>query len=165
MGQSNDQSGVTLLELVVVLGLFSLIATLTFQGLSDTISNRAAVQKEVETQSKMAYAHRALSSAVESMASLKGNQNQLTFYLNSADSGYYPQANTQSFIIQNRSIKFILDSSISETSLIDDFDSASFYFVKNGERLSDWRKSEKPDLLGLEWTIQGKSHTWLFSFQ
>ncbi|MCH2190817.1 MAG: type II secretion system GspH family protein [Gammaproteobacteria bacterium] len=165
MRQSSDQSGVTLLELIVVLSLFSLIATLTFQGLALTISNKVTIKQEVERQSEIAFTHRALSSAVESMAPINGSQIALTFYLHSSDSGYYPQANTQTFLIQDRSLKVILDSGSDETYLINDLDSAGFYFVSNGRRLYEWSRNENPDMLGFEWARHGKTHNWLFGIR
>ena len=178
------QTGVTLLELLTALAIFSLIMIMGYQGIVQLSYNQRYIEDAAQNQTQQALAHRTLRQALETRASLIGTSTEFSLNLQSSDSPYFAQKSSQTFVIADNTLSTYFDLESESTVLLRDIENASFGYVShhvdqpnsnraiNGNSNTEfvqnsraplWQAKTPPALIELSWQKDGQLNNWLFA--
>jgi len=178
------QTGITLLELLTALAIFSLIMIMGYQGIVQLSYNQRYIEDAAQNQTQQALAHRTLRQALETRANLIGTSTEFSLNLQSSDSVYFAQKSSQTFVIADNTLSTYFDLESESTILLQGIENASFSYVghdahkpKSNEiingnsntkliqnsRSSLWQARTPPTLIELSWQKDGQLNNWVFA--
>ncbi len=141
-------NGFTLVELVVVLALFSLVLLFCYQAFSTSVAVQEKVSGAIVEQTQLRAAYSALRSAIESGGLITGDARQLSVELSHASSRWLLDEGAQE-------VRFKLSASgelwqqqdgrLPSKLVLERVRAGQFsYLTAKGERLSQWQQANNP---------------------
>ena len=159
------QSGVTLLELTVVMTIFLLILSLAYQGSQQFRSAYRVIEQAAQEQSESLIAHKSLKAALNSRARVTGDSSSIILDLKDADHTYFPDHDFQTFSIVDGNLLFSFGPHTDPTVLLENLEMAKFVYMTDGFENQSWQSQFAPDLVKLTGSIKGEYFSWSFSSQ
>ena len=158
-----NNSGFTLLEMVLAMGLFSLILVMGYKAITMTAKSRSRVSTAIDQQESLRATFRSLSHAFNSIAPLQGRRNQIEFDLSRADSSWLQGSKKIQFVVTtDEKLWAFLDDDEQGTLLMSSMVGAQFAFIDGDVRLSNWDSARRPTSIELSWLKGNELQRWRF---
>lgn len=160
---ANNQSGFTLLEIMIAISLFGLLLVLGYRSISTTAISTKQFQQFTDNYQQIRDAHRVLRQAIESGAAVSGDSLNLNLNLETANSQWLNTTNSINFKITiDGRLTAITDQATSATTLITGLDNAGFRFLTTDANHKHWSKNGNPNLIEFSWSKQNQRQQWQF---
>lgn len=158
--------GFTLVELVVVLALFSMVLLFCYQAFSASVAVQNRVSAAIIAQTQLRTTYGALRSALESGGSITGDARQLTVNLSDASSRWLLDQGVKRVrfsLTDSGQLWQQLDGRLPSELLLEQARGVQFsYLTAKGERVSEWQALSNPQavvLTGLSSRLEGADTT------
>ena len=158
------QMGFTLIEVMLVLTLFSLLMTMAYQSIVAGAQAKSIVQARVSQQSMLRSVHRTLQHALSSGARIKGASDRVEIDLRYADTDWLDGVDKmQLFANGEGELRAAVDDSPGPTVLLGNFKRHGFRYLSGGLEYPLWNQVQRPDAVVFYWTSGDIQERWLFS--
>lgn len=158
-----NNSGFTLLEMVLAISLFSLILVIGYQAITMTAKSRLRISTAIDQQESLRVTFRSLSHAFRSIAPLQGKLDRIEFDLSRANSTWLQGARKIQFIVNaDGELWAFLDDDEQGSLLMSSMAGAEFTFIDGDVRLPTWDSARRPRAIELSWFKGNELQQWRF---
>ena len=160
------QMGFTLIEIMLVITLFSLLMTMAYQSIVAGAQAKSIVQARVSQQSMLRAAHRTLQHALSSGARIRGSSDRVEIDLRYADTDWLDGVDKmQLFANRAGELSAVTDNSSGPTVLLKKLERHGFRYLSGGLEYAVWGQEQRPDAVVFYWASGDRQEQWFFSKQ
>ena len=160
------QRGFTLIEMMLVITVFSLMLTIAYQSIVASAQANSIVAVRIADQAMLRAAHRTLQQAFASGARINGSVDRMEIDMRYADSHWLD--GTEKVLLRIGSggeLHAFADNSRKATVLLNGLEKLRFLYMSEGLEYSAWDQQVRPDSIVLDWQSADTHQQWWFSRQ